>query len=61
MKYRVIKKFGLFYPEVRSLFWWSSTSEPATSYHSLEDAIKDIEDHKNIFTKRKTDVVWRSW
>lgn len=62
MKYRVIKEYGLFYPQMKHLFWWQSTTDPVSSYHTLEEALQDIEQHKSIFSKiRKVDVVWRSW
>lgn len=62
MKYRVIKEYGLFYPQRQRLFFWTSTTEPTSSYHTLEEALEDIESHKRIFSKiRKVDIVWRSW
>lgn len=61
MKYRVIKEYGLFYPQMKHFFWWQSTTDPVSSYHTLEEALQDIEQHKRIFSKiRKVDVVWRS-
>jgi hypothetical protein len=62
MKYRVIKEWGLYAPQMRRFFIWTSTSEPATKYNTLEEAIADIESHKRIFAKNsKTEVVWWSW
>lgn len=62
MKYRIIKEYGLYYPQTKRLFWWQSTTDPVSSYDTLEEAQSDIEEHKNIFSKiRKVDVVWRSW
>lgn len=63
MKYRIIKEYGLFYPQMRRwLFFWASTTDPVSSYHTLEEAKVDIEQHKEIFSKiRKVDIVWRSW
>lgn len=62
MKYRVVKEYGLYYPQMKRLFWWQSTTDPASSYGTLEEAQADIEEHKNIFSKiHKVDVVWRSW
>lgn len=62
MKYRVIKEYGLFYPQMKHFFWWKSTTDPVSSYRTLEEALQDIEQHKRIFSKiRKVDVVWRSW
>lgn len=62
MKYRIIKEYGLYYPQVKKLFCWGSTSYPTSSYHTLDDALQDVEEHKRIFSKiNKTDIVWRSW
>lgn len=62
MKYRIIKEYGLYYPQQKRMFWWQSTSYPISAYHTVEEAIEDIEEHKRIFSKiRKIDVVWRSW
>lgn len=63
MKYRVVKEYGLYYPQVRVLFfWWESTTDPAYGEHTLEAAKADIEMHKKLFSKiHKVDVVWRSW
>jgi hypothetical protein len=61
VKYRVVKEYGLFYPQTKGWFVWWSTSEPTSAYHTLEEAIVDIEEHKRIFTKKKTNVVWRSY
>lgn len=63
MKYRIIKEYGLFYPQMRNWgLFWTSTTDPVSSYHTLEEAKADIEQHKEIFSKiRKVDVVWRSW
>lgn len=62
MKYRIIKQYGLFYPQTKWLLWWQPTSDPASSYDTLEEAKTDIEEHKHLFSKiHKVDVVWRSW
>lgn len=61
-KYRIIKEYGLYYPQQKNLFWWQSTSDPVSAYHTLEEALEDIEQHERISSKtHKVDIVWRSW
>jgi hypothetical protein len=62
VKYRVVKEYGLFYPQMRRFFIWASIHDVATGYHTIEEARDEIEGHKKIFSKiHKVDVVRRSW
>lgn len=38
MKYRILEKNGLFYPQKKVLFWWSNMSYFYSFYLTLEDA-----------------------
>ena len=61
MRYRVIREYGLFYPQVRQFgFWWHSTTDPEAICCTLDEALEDIEQHKKVFSKgaKKKTVVW---
>lgn len=61
MKYRIIKEYGLFYPQMKFLFfWWKATEYPNNGYHEQSDALDAIQAHNKIFGKdaKKKNVVW---
>lgn len=60
MKYRIIKEYGLFYPQRKLLLWWVATEEPNYGYHTIEDASDAITQHNKMFGKNanKKNVVW---
>lgn len=60
IKYRVIKEYGLYYPQQKVWFWWTSVNEPAFGHHTQESAMEDIHSHNKMFGKdsNKKDVVW---
>lgn len=60
MKYRIIKEYGLYYPQRKILFWWSATEEPNLGYHEESEALTVIHEHNKMFGKdsKKKDIVW---
>lgn len=60
MKYRIIYEYGCYYPQYKQFWWWTNTSWPEARYHTKEEALEDIEQHKQIFSKeaKKKNVVW---
>lgn len=60
MKYRIIYEYGLYYPQYKQLWWWRNTTWPEAKYHTKEEALEDIEQHKAIFGKdaKKPEIVW---
>lgn len=60
MKYRIIKKYGLYYPQRKLLWWWTEVEDPNYGYCSESDALDSIQNHNKLFGKDsgKEDVVW---
>ncbi len=65
MKYRILKKGNLYYPQMRTLFFfWTATNTHSDgdefSYSKQEDALYCIEKHAEWLKKvNKKAVVWK--
>ena len=60
MKYRVTLEYGLYEPQFREWFIWKNTSYPAASFHTLDEALEEIEAHKKMLSRKGKQVVWQS-
>lgn len=60
MKYRVTLEYGLYEPQFREWFIWKNTSYPAVSFHTLDEALEEIESHKKMLSRKGKQVVWES-
>lgn len=61
MKYRIIKEYGLFYPQVKFFFFlWKATEYPNNGYHEQSDALNAIQEHNKMFGKNSGNgtIVW---
>lgn len=60
MKYRVIREYGLYYPQMKRLFWWQAIDYPSIPYSEESDALIAIKQHNEMFGKdsKKNKVVW---
>lgn len=61
MKYRIIKEYGLFYPQVEFFFFlWRAVEYPDNGYHAESDALNAIQEHNKMFGKSSGNgnIVW---
>ena len=60
IKYRIIREYGLYYPQKKFIFWWVATEEPNNGYHTEVEAFSAVQQHNKMFGKdsKKKDIVW---
>lgn len=58
MKYRVIKEYGVYYPQMRQWWRWTSINADVFGFDTAEEAIADIQLHKKVIGKREVEVVY---
>lgn len=58
MKYRVIKEYGEYIPQMKQWRMWMAVNEPVKGFETEEEAIAEIRLHKKMFGKRRVEVVY---